>query len=262
MVLEKQDSGISLASNDGPDRKMSESDRHDLLKDRKIPKNGKLGGSDTKINGLHSSRDSVNRGDKDTASDNGGIMSDKGDVLSDKGDVLSDKGDVLSDKGDVLSDNGRILGDNGGISGDNWDYSHETTDIDTPGNTYIHTPPPQSAEGSTAGNDSEFAFGDDIQKQTDSNGSNTSTPRTSTSTPKQYPPKQVGRSLSMHTPKNTYKQRLSDQYNEENGQSFGSGYDLDHSEHKCSHTDLSAILGEGDDEHVPMHKTVCCVLCR
>ena len=33
----------------------------------------------------------------------------------------------------------------------------------------------------------------------------------------------------------------------------------------CSHSDLSAILGENDDDAdalVPLHKTVCCALCR
>ena len=68
MVLEKQDSGISLASTDGQDRKMSESDPRDLVKAQTLSKQDKqMGGSDTKLNVLREKSDLLEVGREEHA---------------------------------------------------------------------------------------------------------------------------------------------------------------------------------------------------
>lgn len=231
MVLEKQDSGISLAScTDAPDRKMADmTSQEQLLKG----KASGLGGSDTKLHVMRPASDDKVRDPKDTASDNG-----------------------------VMSDIGAV-GDNGLLDSEPDTGNREVKEYES--RETLHSSAARSRLDSNEGEPDACS-----SAVSDSAGSSSDVSATDRQVRRKggRSASAVARSHSMHTRTSSSSQQRPTprlqvyEFNDiDHGVSLGS---MDGSDSNCSHpaTDLSSILGEREEELVPLHKTVCCALCR
>ena len=238
MVLEKQDSGISLASTDGQDRKMSESDARDLVKGQALSKQDKqMGGSDTKLNALREKSETV-IDTKDSASDNG-IVSDKTAPIGDFTHAHDNALVCDHDDDDLDLRRLRSVSDVG---------PHRSDSTSTDEQDDVISESDMSTYAFRTRHDSEHASELSEIRQRPIRTRNV-----------------VGRSQSMHTAADRRRKPVMRLYefeqslHDESGSSGGGGDGGGGTD--CSHSDLTAIIGE-QEQLLPLHKTVCCALCR
>ena len=293
MVLEKQDSGISLTSTDGQDgqRKMADGvdAARDLVKDQALllSKSGqKFGGSDTKLETLlrhHLQEDKI-VDVKDTASDNGiTTNTTNGDIqtLSDNRVPHHDDNDD-GDDDDLDMGRMRSVSDVGRYQRRHHDattaatvgYTHERDDVRSEPEVNVNHTTAFSPTTHHQHHDHSAELREIHQRPIRCRnvvGRSQSLQMTSTSSRRSAAP---AAATATSTSPSSYQRRRGPlramrlyefDVDSDGAPTSPRSFDDDDERVDCSHSDLSAILGENDDDAealVPLHKTVCCALCR